>query len=97
VQATPCKTVERDVQRKTKKLVQFQNYAQYPSVAQKTLTCMKKAEPPREPAMLPGRLLGHSRRIHRGRTELSPAAPGVRSAVGRWQKTAPRPQAQNPF
>lgn len=50
----------RDVQRKTKKLVQSQNYTEYTSVAHKIHKCMNKVEVPREPVELPGSLLGHS-------------------------------------
>lgn len=81
VQATPGRTVERDVQRKTKKLLQSQNYTEYTSVAHKILKCMNKIEPSREAAMLPGSLPGRSSRTHRGRPQVSSGEPGVRSAV----------------
>lgn len=72
MQAAPGRTVERDVQRKTQKLLQFQICSDYTSVAHKILKGMKRVDA------------------------------GLRSAdsagaAGGWQKTATRPQAQNPF
>lgn len=49
------------------------------SVAYKILKCMNKVEPSRESAMLSGCLPGHSRRMHRDRTELFSGDLGMRS------------------
>lgn len=65
---TPDGTAERDVQSKTKKLLQSQNYTEYTSVAHKIHKCVNKAEASREPAVLLGSLLGHSSRATKFKT-----------------------------
>lgn len=100
MQTIPGTTVKRDVERKTKNLLQSPNYTAYSTDAHKIVKCRNKVEPSRELAMLPGSLPGHSRRMHGGRTKFSPGETGVSrrclsaGTAGRWQEPAPMPQGQ---